>query len=91
MKNCIIEVVNYRYWPKVHSPKEVMFLNELEELVGAVVGAAYCACSVPEPGVVRLVDVHVVRVTESSSRRLSTRGAVVDVDFLTRAMACAFA
>ena len=22
-----------KYWPKVHSPKEVMFLNELEEIL----------------------------------------------------------
>ena len=22
-----------KYWPKVHSPKEVMFLNELEEIM----------------------------------------------------------
>ena len=25
-----------RYWPKVHSPKEVMFLNELEEILDVI-------------------------------------------------------
>ena len=25
-----------RFWPKVHSPKEVMFLNELEEILDVI-------------------------------------------------------
>ena len=25
-----------KYWPKVHSPKEVMFLNELEEILDVI-------------------------------------------------------
>lgn len=33
-----VEVVNgiLRFWPKVNSPKEVMFLNELEEILDVV-------------------------------------------------------
>ena len=47
MKNCIIEVVNYRYWPKVHSPKEVMFLNELEEILDVIEPAEFQKVMVP--------------------------------------------
>ena len=25
-----------KFWPKVHSPKEVMFLNELEEILDVI-------------------------------------------------------
>lgn len=25
-----------KYWPKTHSPKEVMFLNELEEILDVI-------------------------------------------------------
>jgi hypothetical protein len=31
----------YRYWPKVHSPKEVMFLNELEEILDVIEPAEF--------------------------------------------------
>ena len=47
MKNCIIEVANYRYWPKVHSPKEVMFLNELEEILDVIEPAEFQKVMVP--------------------------------------------
>ena len=30
-----------RYWPKVHSPKEVMFLNELEEILDVIEPAEF--------------------------------------------------
>ncbi len=32
---CLSKVVTglLKFWPKVHSPKEVMFLNELEEIL----------------------------------------------------------
>ena len=31
----------FRYWPKVHSPKEVMFLNELEEILDVIEPAEF--------------------------------------------------
>jgi hypothetical protein len=30
-----------RFWPKVHSPKEVMFLNELEEILDVIEPAEF--------------------------------------------------
>lgn len=30
-----------KYWPKVHSPKEVMFLNELEEILDVIEPAEF--------------------------------------------------
>lgn len=30
-----------KYWPKTHSPKEVMFLNELEELLDVIEAAEF--------------------------------------------------
>ncbi|VDN16414.1 unnamed protein product [Dibothriocephalus latus] len=30
-----------RFWPKVHSPKEVMFLNELEEILDVMDAAEF--------------------------------------------------
>lgn len=30
---CQVVMGLLKYWPKVHSPKEVMFLNELEEIM----------------------------------------------------------
>ncbi|CAB4060407.1 PPP2R5 [Lepeophtheirus salmonis] len=33
-ENVILNLL--RYWPKVHSPKEVMFLNELEEILDVI-------------------------------------------------------
>ena len=47
MKNCIIEVVNYRYWPKVHTAKEVMFLNEMEEILDVIEPAEFQKVMVP--------------------------------------------
>ena len=36
-----------RYWPKVHSPKEVMFLNELEEILAVIEPAEFQKVMVP--------------------------------------------
>jgi len=36
-----------RYWPKVHSPKEVMFLNELEEILDVIEPAEFQKVMVP--------------------------------------------
>merc|ERR1719205_307681 len=36
-----------RYWPKVHSPKEVMFLNELEEILDVIEPAEFQKVEVP--------------------------------------------
>lgn len=36
-----------RYWPKVHSPKEVMFLNELEEILDVLEPGEFQAVMVP--------------------------------------------
>ena len=36
-----------RYWPKVHSPKEVMFLNELEEILDVIEPAEFQKATVP--------------------------------------------
>lgn len=38
---CIINCFYCRYWPKVHSPKEVMFLNELEEILDVIEPAEF--------------------------------------------------
>jgi serine/threonine-protein phosphatase 2A regulatory subunit B' len=37
-QNLTEEVVSglLRYWPKVNSPKEVMFLNEIEEILDVI-------------------------------------------------------
>ena len=37
----ILIMIYYRYWPKVHSPKEVMFLNELEEILDVIEPAEF--------------------------------------------------
>ena len=37
----------HRYWPKVHSPKEVMFLNELEEILDVIEPAEFQKVMVP--------------------------------------------
>lgn len=39
--------LNVRYWPKVHSPKEVMFLNELEEILDVIEPAEFQKVMVP--------------------------------------------
>ncbi|XP_061166449.1 serine/threonine-protein phosphatase 2A 56 kDa regulatory subunit gamma isoform-like isoform X2 [Saccostrea echinata] len=36
-----------KYWPKVHSPKEVMFLNELEEIMDVIEPAEFNKIMVP--------------------------------------------
>ncbi|OUC42426.1 protein phosphatase 2A regulatory B subunit [Trichinella nativa] len=36
-----------KYWPKVHSPKEVMFLNELEEILDVIEPAEFKKVMVP--------------------------------------------
>jgi serine/threonine-protein phosphatase 2A regulatory subunit B' len=36
-----------RYWPKVNSPKEVMFLNEMEEILDVVEPAEFIKIQVP--------------------------------------------
>ncbi|KAJ6218410.1 hypothetical protein RDWZM_009567 [Blomia tropicalis] len=36
-----------KYWPKVHSPKEVMFLNELEEILDVIEPAEFQKVMVP--------------------------------------------
>ena len=36
-----------RYWPKVHSPKEVMFLNELEEILDVIEPAEFQKVMIP--------------------------------------------
>lgn len=36
-----------RFWPKVHSPKEVMFLNELEEILDVIEPAEFSKVMVP--------------------------------------------
>lgn len=38
MRSCRLQVILslLKYWPKVHSPKEVMFLNELEEILDVI-------------------------------------------------------
>merc|ERR1719204_813979 len=36
-----------RYWPKVHSPKEVMFLNELEEILDVIEPVEFQKVMVP--------------------------------------------
>ncbi|KAK2191934.1 hypothetical protein NP493_42g07023 [Ridgeia piscesae] len=36
-----------KYWPKVHSPKEVMFLNELEEILDVIEPAEFNKVMVP--------------------------------------------
>jgi len=36
-----------RYWPKVHSPKEVMFLNELEEILDVIEPTEFQKVMVP--------------------------------------------
>ena len=36
-----------RFWPKVHSPKEVMFLNELEEILDVIEPAEFTKVMVP--------------------------------------------
>lgn len=44
-KDVILGVL--RYWPKVNSPKEVMFLNEVEEILDIVDPANFAAIAVP--------------------------------------------
>lgn len=36
-----------KYWPKVHSPKEVMFLNELEEIMDVMEPIEFVKVMVP--------------------------------------------
>ena len=36
-----------RYWPKVNSPKEVMFLNEMEEILDVVEPQEFVKVQVP--------------------------------------------
>ena len=36
-----------KFWPKVHSPKEVMFLNELEEILDVIEPAEFHKVMVP--------------------------------------------
>ena len=36
-----------RFWPKVHSPKEVMFLNELEEILDVIEPAEFQKVMIP--------------------------------------------
>lgn len=36
-----------KYWPKTHSPKEVMFLNELEEILDVIEPAEFQKVMVP--------------------------------------------
>ncbi|KAH9517629.1 Serine/threonine-protein phosphatase 2A 56 kDa regulatory subunit gamma isoform [Dermatophagoides farinae] len=36
-----------KYWPKVHSPKEVMFLNELEEILDVIEPAEFQKVMIP--------------------------------------------
>lgn len=36
-----------RFWPKVNSPKEVMFLNELEEILDVVEPVEFQKVQVP--------------------------------------------
>ncbi|XP_065176355.1 serine/threonine-protein phosphatase 2A 56 kDa regulatory subunit gamma isoform-like [Sycon ciliatum] len=36
-----------KYWPKVHSPKEVMFLNELEEILDVIEPSEFVKVQVP--------------------------------------------
>ncbi len=36
-----------RYWPKVNSPKEVMFLNELEEILDVIDNVEFQKVMVP--------------------------------------------
>lgn len=33
---CQVVMALLKYWPKTHSPKEVMFLNELEEILDVI-------------------------------------------------------
>jgi hypothetical protein len=36
-----------KYWPKTHSPKEVMFLNELEEILDVIEPVEFQKIMVP--------------------------------------------
>ena len=36
-----------KFWPKVHSPKEVMFLNELEEILDVIEPVEFTKIMVP--------------------------------------------
>ena len=36
-----------KYWPKTHSPKEVMFLNELEEILDVIEPVEFQKVMVP--------------------------------------------
>ena len=36
-----------KYWPKTHSPKEVMFLNELEEILDVIEPAEFQKVMIP--------------------------------------------
>ena len=36
-----------KFWPKVHSPKEVMFLNELEEILDVIEPAEFAKVREP--------------------------------------------
>jgi hypothetical protein len=36
-----------KFWPKVHSPKEVMFLNELEEILDVIEPAEFAKVKEP--------------------------------------------
>ena len=36
-----------KFWPKVHSPKEVMFLNELEEILDVIEPAEFQKVMIP--------------------------------------------
>lgn len=38
-----------KYWPKTHSPKEVMFLNELEEILDVIEPAEFQKVSIQIP------------------------------------------
>lgn len=45
----LIQVISglLKYWPKTHSPKEVMFLNELEEILDVIEPAEFQKVMVP--------------------------------------------
>lgn len=46
---CPLEVIMglLKYWPKTHSPKEVMFLNELEEILDVIEPAEFQKVMIP--------------------------------------------
>jgi serine/threonine-protein phosphatase 2A regulatory subunit B' len=49
LKSLCLQVIMglLKYWPKTHSPKEVMFLNELEEILDVIEPVEFQKVMVP--------------------------------------------